>query len=77
MRSISSADIKEIFDSTDPKGALDCLADHRLFAEFPLIDGTAGRTRNKGYFKVRACNLIPGAMSIPSANRRLRGKSRP
>jgi len=71
---ISAADIKEIFDSTNPKGALQCLADHGRMAEFPIIE--SGRPKHKGFFKVRACNLIPEVMDIPAVSKRARGKSR-
>lgn len=56
---VSASDISEIFKSTDPSGAEQCLADHGLMAEYP-IEVLTDRPKHKGYFKVRACNLIAG-----------------
>jgi len=63
--------IKGIYDQLDAHGMHRCamwaLNDHGRKLEYPFV--TKGKTREKYgrrvSFKVRACNLVPGAMLIP------------
>jgi FtsX-like permease family/DNA methylase len=71
----SDADIARLYDALDPdellRGAQRALADHGRRLAFPLVRHGATRTKlgTRVPFCVRACNLLPGAMTVPVPGR--------
>ncbi len=71
----SDADIARIYDALDPdelqRAAERALADHGRRLEFPFVRHGATRTKvgTRVPVRVRACNLLPGAMTVPVPGR--------
>jgi hypothetical protein len=63
----STSQIERIFASVPRERGFECLKDHNLLFDYPLIQWPLGdRPKFHGYFKTAACNLFPEFMSLPT-----------
>lgn len=60
--------IRRVFDSVTHHGGYECLDDHGLLFDYPLVNwpGRKHLCKFHGYFKTVAANLIPGLMVLPT-----------
>jgi Rad3-related DNA helicase len=74
-KGVLQSDIKDVFLSTSEDGAIECLKAHGRQADYPIWENTS-RPKHKGYFKIRACNLLSGVMELPARKTKTRGERR-